>query len=174
MSMLRNLLWTGTAAAILSAGAAMTMTRIERGRATAGMNAVSHIAWGGEPPEHAGPGGRNLIVGAALHTGASFFWATVFEGLFGRWSRRSARNALAAGASTSVAAFVTDYGLVSRRFRPGFEVYLSRPSLLAIYVALAAGFAIGAMRTRDPRAARIEAQERSALAARLPGAGGTA
>lgn len=160
MALLRNLLWTGGAAAVFSAGAATALSRMERGRAAAGMNAVSHIAWGGQPPESAGPGGRNFIVGAALHTGASFFWATLFEGVFGRWSRRSARNALVSGAATSAAAFATDYRLVSRRFRPGFEVYLSRPSLLAIYAALAVGFVAGAMRTRDPREHRVIAQDR--------------
>lgn len=147
MTILRNLIWSGGAAALMSAAAAAACSRIEHGRADTALNAVSHIAWNGHPPREPGPHARNFVVGAALHTGASFFWATVFEGLFGGWSRRRGRNALLAGAATALGACVTDYQLVSRRFRPGFEVYLSRPSLLGIYAALAAGFALGARMT---------------------------
>lgn len=165
MTMLRNLIWSGGAAAVLSAATAAALSRVENGRADTAINAVSHIAWGGHPPSPPGPQARNFIVGAALHTGASFFWAAVFEGVFGRWSRRRGRNALLAGAATALGACVTDYQLVSRRFRPGFEVYLSRPSLLGIYMALAAGFALGARMTARAHDAGVNASKRTKAAA---------
>jgi hypothetical protein len=87
----------------------------------------------------------------ALHAGASLFWATSFELPFGRIARRSRAAAWLGGAIVSAVAFVTDYYLVSRRFHPGYEVYLSRRGLLAVYVAIAAGLALGARSTRLDR-----------------------
>lgn len=161
MNVLGNLISSGGAAALLSAAAALTLSRLENGRAHRALDAVSHIAWGGAPPREPGRHGENFIVGAALHTGACFFWASVFEGVFGRWSRQRGRNALLAGAATALGACVTDYQLVARRFRPGFEVHLSRPALFGIYAALAAGFALGA-RMSAPRGRRAEFRARKA------------
>lgn len=161
MTLLRNVLWSGGTAALLSAAASAAASRAHGRRPDAPMNAVSHIAWGGHPPHHPGPGHRNLFVGAALHAGASLFWASIFEGLFGRWSRRRGANAIAAGIATAVGACVTDYRLVSRRFRPGFEVYLSRPSLAFVYAALAAGYALGAHLTRGDGVADREDDRRA-------------
>lgn len=162
MSLLRNLLWSGGTAALLSATAASALSRIENGRADSALDAVSHIAWGGPPPYRPGRQARNLLVGTALHAGASLFWAAVFEGVFGAWSRQRGSNALLAGAATAAGACFTDYQLVSRRFQPGFEAYLSRPSLFAVYAALAAGFALGArMTATEPRTRRIGGRHRS-------------
>jgi hypothetical protein len=91
--------------------------RIERGRATPSLNAVSHIAWGGEPPAEAGPKGINFATGVALHAGASLFWATSLDLAFGRTARRSRAAAWLGGAIVLAVAFVTDYYLVSRRFQ---------------------------------------------------------
>ena len=101
MSLLRNLLWSGGTAALLSATAASALSRIENGRADSALDAVSHIAWGGPPPYRPGRQARNLLVGTALHAGASLFWAAVFEGVFGAWSRQRGSNALLAGAATA-------------------------------------------------------------------------
>jgi hypothetical protein len=143
-----RILVSGGAAAVASAIAAAVCSRVERGRATPPLNAVSHIAWGGAPPADAGPAGVNLATGLALHAGASFFWATPFEALFGRAARRGAAAAWLGGTLVSAAAFATDYYLVSRRFRPGYEAYLSPRALFAVYAALAAGLAIGARSAR--------------------------
>ena len=146
--LLGRILLTGGAAAIVSAVTAASWSRMERGRATAPLNAVSHIAWGGEPPSDVGPAGINLATGVALHAGASLFWATPFEVAFGHLARRSAAGSWLGGAIVSAVAFITDYYVVSRRFRPGYEAYLSRRGLFAVYAALAAGLAIGARLSR--------------------------
>ena len=108
------------------------------------MHAVSHIAWGDAPEAHKGRTLHNHIIGSTLHHGASVFWAVFFEALFGRHAERSTAAALAGGAAISAAAYVTDYHIVSDRFKPGFEAYLSDRSLFAVYAALAVGLAAGA------------------------------
>lgn len=99
------------------------------------MNAVAHIYDGGRPPARDG-GGRNTLVGVGLHSAASVWWALFFEAL--PRGLRDTRGALAVAGL----AYLVDYHVVHRRFRPGFEKHLSAPSLFAIYAALAGGFAI--------------------------------
>jgi hypothetical protein len=164
MALVRNWFWSGGMATVLSTAAAMAGSRWENGRSTAAINAVSHIAWGGPPPQHEGSGRRNLIVGAALHAGASYFWAAAFEALFGRVARERRSAALLGAAATAAAAYVTDYHVVPRRLRPGFERHLSRSSLFGVYAALAAGLALGArLAARPERRHAPLAGRRSAL-----------
>ena len=139
-----NCLVSGAAGGLFSHIAAATASRIERGNADLAMHAVSHIAWGDDPESHTGRHPHNAVIGAALHHGASVFWATFFEALFGRAAERSTAAALVGGATIASAAYVTDYYVVSDRFKPGFEAHLSNRSLFFIYAALAAGLAAGA------------------------------
>jgi hypothetical protein len=81
------------------------------------MHAVSHIASGDAPEAHKGRTLHNYIIGSTLHHRASVFWAVFFEALFGRGAERSTAAALAGGAAISAAAYVTDYHLVSDRFK---------------------------------------------------------
>jgi hypothetical protein len=139
-----NCLISGAAGGLLSHIAASVCSRKERGRSELPMHAVSHIAWGDSPEAHTGRTLDNQIIGSTLHHGASVFWAVFFEALFGRRAERSTAAALAGGAAISAAAYVTDYHVVSDRFKPGFEAYLSDRSLFAVYAALAVGLAAGA------------------------------
>ena len=120
--------------------------RIEhgRGKETLPIHAVSHIAWGDSPDSHRGREPHNAVVGTALHQGACVFWAVFYEGLFGRRAERDLRAGLVGGAAIATAAYVTDYYIVSDRFKPGFEAHLSGRSLFGIYAALAIGLAAAA------------------------------
>jgi len=118
------------------------------------MNAVTHIIYGGAPPAHDGERSRNTLLGFGIHTAASIWWALFYQGLLGRYAQRSAPRALGAGAATAVIAYVVDYYVVGPRFRPGFEAYLSRRSLFAVYAALAAGFAVSSLMRARPSARR--------------------
>jgi hypothetical protein len=122
-------------ASAASALAAALCSRVENRHAARPMNAVAHIYDGGPPPAR-DRGGRNTLFGLTLHTGASVWWALFFEAL--PRGLRDERGALAVAGL----AYVVDYHVVHRRFRPGFEKHLSGPSLFAIYAALAGGFAI--------------------------------
>jgi hypothetical protein len=121
------------------------------------MNAITHIYDGGEPPWHDGRKRRNTALGFAIHTAASIWWAVFFEHLFGRAARQSPASAAAAGAAVAGVAYVVDYAVVGKRFRPGFERYLSGRSMFGVYAALAAGFAVAALLTPERRRARRKA-----------------
>lgn len=149
-SLLQHVLRTGLIAGVVSGAAALALSRLRNERAAPALNAVSHIAWGGRPPAHAGKGGRNFLVGTGLHIGASMFWATFFEGLFGRSARAHASRAWLGGGVTAALAYLTDYHVVPQRLRPGMEAYLPRWALYGVYAALGAGFALAARRRRAP------------------------
>jgi hypothetical protein len=139
-----NCLVSGLAGGALSQFVSALYGRAERGQSDLPMHAVSHIAWGDAPESHTGRHTHNVVIGTALHHGASIFWATFFEALFGKDAERSSASALVGGATIATAAYVTDYYVVSDRFEPGFEAHLSKHALFSIYAALALGFAAGA------------------------------
>lgn len=141
MDLFARILATGFAGALASTAVAMVCSRIENRHAARAINAISHIYDGGPPPAHEGPAGRNTAIGLALHTGASVWWAAFHEAFCGPRDKRSPERILAAGAATGALAYVVDYHVVHRRFRPGFEAFLSPTSMAAIYAALALGFA---------------------------------
>lgn len=142
---LRRLSWSGGVATLASTVVAMALSRRATGDATAAIDAVSHMAWGGRPPTRMGPHGGNLATGLALHASACVFWATLFEGMLGRKRRARPLPALLGGAATAATAYVVDYKLVPRRFQPAFEAALPPQAFFAVYAAMAAGLAAGAL-----------------------------
>jgi hypothetical protein len=136
-----RILATGLAGSLASAAVAVLCSRLENRHGARAINAVSHIYHGGPPPADEGPGGRNALIGLSLHTGASIWWAAFHEVFCGPSEKRTPKRTLAAGAATATLAYVVDYHVVHRRFRPGFEAYLSPASMLAVYAALALGLA---------------------------------
>jgi hypothetical protein len=151
---------SGAAGGLLSHLAAAAASRVEKGNASLPMHAVSHIAWDDPPESHKGRHFHNAVIGTALHHGASVFWAVFFEALFGRKAERSTASALVGGATIATAAYVTDYHIVSDRFKPGFEAHLSNRALFLVYAALAAGLAAGA-RLRGLCRHQIEDRDKS-------------
>jgi hypothetical protein len=109
------------------------------------MNAITHIYDGGPPPAHDGEHGRNTVLGFAIHTAASLWWAAFHQVVFrGR-----------AAAATAALAYFVDYYVVPRRLQPGFEAYLSPRALAVVYAALAVALAAGSrIKAGRPRARR--------------------
>jgi hypothetical protein len=155
-----NCVISGVAGGLLSHLAGAAWSRAERGRSDLAMHAVSHIAWGDDPESHKGRHTHNFLIGTALHHGASMFWAAFFETFFGRDAERSTASALVGGASIAAGAYITDYHVVSDRFKPGFEAHLSNRALFSIYAALAVGLAMGA-RLRGLYRHQVENRDKS-------------
>ncbi len=147
---LREGLVAGTAAAVLSSIVLALAGRRQNGSAAAPVNAASHWLWGDEALRADAATPRHTLVGLATQHGASVFWATAYALLHGH--RREAKRlpeAIAGGIATSAAAYVIDYTITPRRLTPGYEHRLDGRGLFAVYAALAAGFALGALALRD-------------------------
>lgn len=155
-----NALISGTLGGIVSHAVASLCSRRETGHSELPMHAVSHIYHDDDPEAHEGLKPVDAVVGTALHHGASIFWAMFFEALFGKDAERSTSAALAGGATIAAAAYVTDYHIVSDRYKPGFEAYLSDRSLFLVYAGLALGLAAGA-RLRGLRNHQVEDRDES-------------
>jgi hypothetical protein len=168
------LLKTGLRGAIASAAAAAIASRIENRHAARPMNAVAHIADGGAPSAADGDGRRNTLLGTALHAGASVWWASFFELALARQARP---RPWATACAIAGIAYLIDYYVVGKRFRPGFEAFLSRRAMFAVYAALAAGYAlsghrgalVGKRQHQRERAALPRAAAQGEPAAEQPG-----
>ncbi|HEX2828925.1 MAG TPA: hypothetical protein VHP37_21425 [Burkholderiales bacterium] len=152
---LLNCLVSGTLGGIASHVVASLFSRHEHRRSELPMHAVSHIYYDDEPASHEGDEPIDAAIGSVLHHGASIFWAAFFEALFGRDAEKSTSAALAGGATIAAAAYITDYHIVSDRYKPGFEAVLSDRALFLVYAALGAGLAAGA-RLRGLRNHQVE------------------
>ena len=142
--MLARVVATGLLASLSSALAAAAFGHANRRHGARPINAIAHIYDGGPPPSRDGLRSRNTMVGMAMHTVASVWWALVFEAFFGAAARRHGAAALAGGAGTTALACLVDYRVVSSRLRPGYERHLSRSQMFFVYSALAAGFVLSA------------------------------
>ena len=160
MAALSRILASGLAGAAASAVAAAAFSRAQNGHAARPLNAIAHIYDGGAPPAHDGIGRRNTLLGAAIHTGASIWWAAFYEA--GLALQRRPRR-LATAAATAVLAYVVDYYVVNKRFRPGFEAYIAPCGLAAVYAALAAGYACSGRRGGALVGKRQHERERTPL-----------
>lgn len=157
----KKILTSGILGALASAAAAAVASRVENGHAARPMNAIVHIYDGGEPPQHDGRYGRNTLLGLGIHTAASVWWAAFLEAALAAQPRP---QRLATASVLSAIAYVVDYYVVSKRFRPGFETCLSPRAMFAVYAALAAGFAFSGRKRRALIRKRQNQRKRAAFA----------
>ena len=141
---LRRVLVRGTSANVASLAALAVCGRRETGSSSAGINAISHWAWGDERARRDDWTWKHTAVGALTNQAAAMFWAYCYERLFAlRRGPATAPRLVAEAAAMSTIACAVDYTITPRRLTPGYELRLSKPSLFAVYVAFAAGLAIG-------------------------------
>lgn len=140
-STVRNVL-TRTAISGTISGALMgvvigLVSRRETGRATYGLNAISHMAWGGRAGRRRDWSVEHTGLGLALNQLACLFWSGCLEAMVDdRRPASPARTAMEAIGMAGVA-YVVDYHVVPRRFTPGFELVLPRRSYPLLYAGLA-------------------------------------
>ena len=137
---------TGSIASVLSTAVLAAAGALQTGSATAAVNAVSHWLWGDESLFAEHPTLRHTLTGYLTQHAASIFWGVLYSRFYGhRDSAKEWPQAVAGGIATSAVAAVVDYGLVPKRLTPGYEHRVSPGAMVAIYGALAAGFALGAV-----------------------------
>ncbi|HEX5056440.1 MAG TPA: hypothetical protein VFX02_08070 [Gammaproteobacteria bacterium] len=139
-SFITRALVSGTTAAAMASIVAAIAGRRNAGSYAAPINATSHIVWGDEAGRQDSPSFKYTATGALLNYGGSIFWASLYEGLVGKYPAPG--KALARSALITTAAYITDYRIVSRRFTPGFERRLRGKFLALIYGAFGVGLCI--------------------------------
>jgi hypothetical protein len=150
----RRALISGSIASLLSTATLAACGRLENGRVSGPINGPSQWIWGRRAAHERRPTVRHTVVGQAVHHVCACGWALLHE----RFLRANADESTSArivkaGATAALASFVDDR-VTPKRFQPGFDVHLSRPSLFAAYAAFAVGLAI-AQRKRTPSAPAV-------------------
>lgn len=137
---------TGSLASLLSTAVLAAAGARQNGSAVAPINAVSHWLWGDESLRVDRPTLRHTLAGYLTQHAASIFWATLYSRIWGhRDTAKQLPQAVAGGVATSAIAYIVDYQLIPKRLTPGYEHRVSTGAMVAIYAALAAGFALGAV-----------------------------
>jgi hypothetical protein len=138
---------SGTFGSILSTIALVVCGRLENGSGAGAVNGPSEWIWGRRAAHRRDVSTRHTVLGYLIHHVASCGWATMYERWVGaRRGSPAAGEVLAKAAATAALAAVVDYRVAPKRLRPGFEVQLSKPSLVLVYAAFAAGLAIASLR----------------------------
>lgn len=146
---------SGTLASLLSTCVLAAAGARQAGSAVAAINAVSHWLWGDESLHAQRPTLRHTLAGYLTQHAASIFWATLYSRVYGHHDRaKEVPQAVAGGIVTSAVAYLVDYELIPKRLTPGYEHRVSTGAMVAIYAALAAGFALGAVVLQKNRLAR--------------------
>lgn len=134
---------SGAATSALSTVALAARGKQESGSSYGPTNAVSHWFWGDEAARHDEPSVRYTLVGYTIHHAAATLWATIYERWFGRTAERGdVVPALAGGAAVAALACFVDYKMTPHRLQPGYEMRLSKRSLLIVYGAFGVGLAL--------------------------------
>jgi hypothetical protein len=135
---IRNAVLSGAISSVSTAATAAACGARDSGSAIAAVNAVSHIVWGSEASDVRVADLKHTAPGLLLNTGATIFWAAIYEAVFGQAADRGEiGKAVAGGAAVAALAYVTDYHAVPKRLTPGWEERVSNRSLAVIYVVLA-------------------------------------
>ena len=148
----RRALVSGAFGSILSTVALVACGKLETGSGAGAVNGPSEWIWGRRAAHRRDASARHTVLGYLIHHFASCGWAAMYERWVGTRRRTAAAGeVLAKAAATAALAAVVDYRVAPKRLRPGFEVQLSKPSLVLVYAAFAAGLAIASIR-RTPGA----------------------
>lgn len=145
---LQNAIVAGSIVFVATLATVAFRGKADSGSAIAPINATSHVIYGREAANADLPDVRHTVPGLAINAGASVFWATVFERLFGRDDSRHPGMAVLGGAVVAALAYVVDYHLVPKRLTPGWEERVSNRSLAVIFGAIALSLPIRSLLRR--------------------------
>src|SRR3954464_1796303 len=135
--------WVSGAVSSMTSAVVLALCGKLEGRGVAGpLNGPSQWVHGRSAAYRQQPSVKHTLVGYLIHHLSALGWAVLHERMFGRAVQpASSGKQVLAAAATAAVANVVDLKLTPRRLRPGFEVQLSRKSLLLVYAAFAVGLA---------------------------------
>jgi hypothetical protein len=144
-SIMRRALISGSIAGVASTAALLVLSRLEGRRALQPVTATAHWLYGERAAAPTGMDGRRTLIGYATNHAAAVFWALLFEAARSRRGRDDLVGTATTAAGVSAFAAAFDYGIVPRRLTPGWELAVSKGSVAAAFVALAAGLTVGGL-----------------------------
>ena len=142
---------TGTIASVVSAAALAAFATLENKSPVQPVNATSHWLHGDEAASVPQLDAEHTGVGYATHHASAAFWAVPFEAWQQLRPARSNGELLGNAVAMSAIAALVDYGLTPRRLTPGWELVLSKRSMIGAYAALALGLTVGSLVSRKLR-----------------------
>jgi len=139
---------TGTAASVVSTAALALLARGEGKSVFQPTNATSHWLHGDSAALHREPDAAHTLIGYATHHASALFWAVPFEAWLTARPPRTTSELLRDACAMSAIAAAIDYGVTPKRLTPGWELVLSKRSMVATFGAMALGLAAGALVAR--------------------------
>lgn len=136
---------TSTVAGLASTAALALSSAAEGKGVLRPTNATSHWLHGDRAARHETFDAAHTLVGLATHQAAMLFWAVPFHAWLALRPPRTRLDLLRDAAAMSAIAAAVDYGATPKRFTPGWELVLTKRSMLAAYGAMALGLAAGAL-----------------------------
>jgi hypothetical protein len=150
--LLASALTTGSIASVVSTVALAALAKMEGKQVAQPLNSTSHWLHGDNAADVGGIDAAHTGVGFATHHASALFWAMPFEmWLASRPPRSSMELGRDAAVMSAIAAMV-DYGITPKRLTPGWELTLSRKSMVGAYAGLALGLVAGALVSQRIRA----------------------
>ncbi|MEO3433577.1 hypothetical protein [Inquilinus sp. CAU 1745] len=140
---------TGTVASVASTAALALLARAEGKGALQPTNATSHWLHGDEAARREKADITHTALGYGTHKASAVFWALPFQVWLAARPPRSSGELLRNAMLMSAIAAMVDYGATPKRFTPGWELVVSKRSMVATFGALALGLAGGAVLARN-------------------------
>jgi hypothetical protein len=139
---------TGTVTSVVSTAALALLAKAEGQGTLQPTNATSHWLHGDEAARHDEFDVAHTLLGYATHHASAIFWAVPFEAWLAVRPPSTPADLLRNACAMSAIAAAVDYGVTPKRLTPGWELVVSKNSMVATYGAMALGLAAGALVAR--------------------------
>ena len=138
----------GSIASVISTAALAALAKSEGKGIAQPTNSTSHWLYGRQASSRQRVDIPHTLVGFLTHHASALFWALPFEVWLARRPPKSFLELLRDASILSTVAAVVDYRVAPKRLTPGWEMVLTKRSMIGAYSALAVGFAVAAYVTR--------------------------
>ena len=141
---------TGAVVCAATSVVAALLSRRAGAGAARPINASTHVAYGRQAERVDDVDLKHTALGFVINAGASVFWATIYEKMFGATAERGdIAQAVFGAKAIADLAYLTDYHVMPKRLTPGWEAGVSDRSLLMIFNVLAASLPVrGLLKSR--------------------------
>ena len=149
--LLASALVTGSVASVVSTAALAALAKAEGKHIAQPVNSTSHWLHGENAADVGGVDAAHTGVGLATHHASALFWTLPFEAWLTAHPPRSSIELVRDATVMSAIAATVDYGITPKRLTPGWELTLSKKSMVGAFASLAVGLAAGALVSRRMR-----------------------